>query len=106
MELELPGRSNINSLLPPDSSPWPEQEESVSPPPRRRQCWLPAAALFSGNPLRSLGSIPPCSAEHRGGFVILSPTYEGWDLGPIRNPSPVGSRRCPAQCHHRPAACW
>lgn len=32
MELELPGRSNINSLLPPDSSPWLEQEGSAGPP--------------------------------------------------------------------------
>lgn len=44
MELELPGRSNINSLLPPDSSPWPEQEESVSPPPP--QAMLAASSRF------------------------------------------------------------
>lgn len=37
-------------------------------PPRRRRCRLPAAALFSGNPLPSPCSQPASSAEAAGGF--------------------------------------
>lgn len=44
MELELPGRSNINSLLPLDSSPWLEQEGSAGPPPP--QAMLTASSRF------------------------------------------------------------